>query len=125
MPDYALEIEAAPHDWLFPRMRAVVHHGGAGTTAAGLRAGVPAQVLPFFGDQPYWGERIAALGVGPAPRAAAYLSAVALADAAAALVWRSGCGRMPPSWAGRCAREDGTGVAAATLVALARFSAGG
>jgi UDP:flavonoid glycosyltransferase YjiC (YdhE family) len=48
-------------------MAAVVHHGGAGTTAAGLRAGVPAIVCPFFGDQPYWGERVAALGAGPRP----------------------------------------------------------
>ncbi|WP_165969238.1 glycosyltransferase [Actinomadura sp. KC06] len=56
-----------PHSWLFPRMAAVVHHGGAGTTAAGLRAGVPTVVCPFFGDQPYWGERVASLGAGPDP----------------------------------------------------------
>lgn len=48
-------------------MKAVVHHGGAGTTAAGLRAGVPSVVIPFFGDQPFWGWRVAALGAGPAP----------------------------------------------------------
>jgi UDP:flavonoid glycosyltransferase YjiC (YdhE family) len=56
-----------PHSWLFPRTATVVHHGGAGTTAAGLRAGTPTLVCPFFGDQPYWGERVAALGAGPAP----------------------------------------------------------
>ncbi|MEU8118540.1 glycosyltransferase [Spirillospora sp. NPDC049024] len=60
-------VQDVPHSWLFPRMAAVVHHGGAGTTAAGLRAGVPTVVCPFFGDQPYWGERVAALGAGPAP----------------------------------------------------------
>ncbi|MES9536979.1 MULTISPECIES: glycosyltransferase [unclassified Actinomadura] len=60
-------VQDVPHSWLFPRMAAVVHHGGAGTTAAGLRAGVPTMVCPFFGDQPYWGERVAALGAGPAP----------------------------------------------------------
>nr|WP_276515327.1 nucleotide disphospho-sugar-binding domain-containing protein [Actinomadura coerulea] len=60
-------VRDVPHSWLFPRMAAVVHHGGAGTTAAGLRAGVPTVVCPFFGDQPYWGERVAALGAGPAP----------------------------------------------------------
>ena len=59
-------IADAPHDWLFPRMAAVVHHGGAGTTAAGLRAGKPTVVCSFFGDQPYWGVRVARLGVGPA-----------------------------------------------------------
>ncbi|MFN8418241.1 MAG: hypothetical protein U0528_03190 [Anaerolineae bacterium] len=48
-------------------MAAVVHHGGAGTTAAGLRAGVPSIIVPFFGDQPFWGQRTAALGVGTAP----------------------------------------------------------
>ncbi|MQY05537.1 glycosyltransferase [Actinomadura macrotermitis] len=65
--DQILAVRDVPHSWLFPRMAAVVHHGGAGTTAAGLRAGVPTVVCPFFGDQPYWGERVAALGAGPAP----------------------------------------------------------
>lgn len=60
-------IDAVPHHWLFPHMAAVVHHGGAGTTAAGLRAGVPSVILPFFADQPFWGKRVAALGVGPRP----------------------------------------------------------
>lgn len=60
-------IDQAPHDRLFPHMAAVVHHGGAGTTAAGLRAGKPTVVLPFFGDQPFWGGRVHALGAGPAP----------------------------------------------------------
>ena len=59
--------DALPHDRLFPRMAAVVHHGGAGTTGAGVRAGVPSLVVPFGVDQPFWGSRIAALGVGPRP----------------------------------------------------------
>jgi sterol 3beta-glucosyltransferase len=59
--------DSVPHDWLFPRMRAIVHHGGAGTTGAALRAGVPALIIPFTMDQPFWGARIAALGVGPRP----------------------------------------------------------
>ena len=59
--------EFVPHDWLFPRMQAVVHHGGAGTTAAGLRAGKPTLVIPFGGDQPFWGSRVHALGCGPKP----------------------------------------------------------
>lgn len=65
--EHVLAVRDVPHAWLFPRMAAVVHHGGAGTTAAGLRAGVPTVVCPFFGDQPYWGERVAALGAGPRP----------------------------------------------------------
>ncbi|KAG6540990.1 hypothetical protein Mapa_017660 [Marchantia paleacea] len=60
-------VEDCPHDWLFKQCVAVVHHGGAGTTAAGLKAGCPTTVVPFFGDQPFWGERIHAKGVGPSP----------------------------------------------------------
>jgi UDP:flavonoid glycosyltransferase YjiC (YdhE family) len=56
-----------PHDWLFPQMAAVVHHGGAGTVAAGLRAGKPTLVCPFFGDQFFWGEVTHRAGVGPPP----------------------------------------------------------
>jgi UDP:flavonoid glycosyltransferase YjiC (YdhE family) len=58
---------AVPHDWLFPRTAAVVHHGGAGTTAAALRAGIPSVVVPFMADQPFWGRQILRLGVGPRP----------------------------------------------------------
>jgi sterol 3beta-glucosyltransferase len=67
LPDTVFRLESAPFAWLFPRMAAVVHHGGAGTTAAGLRAGVPSIVTPVFADQPFWGRRVAQLGVGPSP----------------------------------------------------------
>lgn len=60
-------IEAAPHNWLFSQVSAVVHHGGCGTTAAGLLAGKPSIICPFFGDQPFWGRHIERLGVGPSP----------------------------------------------------------
>ncbi|CAI5517138.1 unnamed protein product [Closterium sp. Naga37s-1] len=62
-----LVIGNCPHDWLFPRCRAVLHHGGAGTTAAGLKAACPTTIIPFFGDQPFWGARVHAAGVGPEP----------------------------------------------------------
>jgi sterol 3beta-glucosyltransferase len=65
LPDSVFPIGSVPHEWLFPQMAAVVHHGGAGTTAAGLREGIPSIVAPFFGDQFFWGERVAALGTGP------------------------------------------------------------
>lgn len=65
LPETVLRVDDVPHEWLFPRCAAVVHHGGAGTTAAGLRAGVPAVVCPYFADQPFWAARVAALGVGP------------------------------------------------------------
>uniref|UniRef100_A0A0D9V882 Erythromycin biosynthesis protein CIII-like C-terminal domain-containing protein n=1 Tax=Leersia perrieri TaxID=77586 RepID=A0A0D9V882_9ORYZ len=74
-------LEDCPHDWLFPRCAAVVHHGGAGTTAAGLVAGCPTTVVPFFGDQFFWGERIHAQGVGPAPIPIAELTVEALSNA--------------------------------------------
>ena len=53
-PDNVLLVDAVPHDWLFPRCQAVIHHGGAGTTAAGLLASCPTTVVPFFGDQSFW-----------------------------------------------------------------------
>ena len=66
LPDDIFLLDGAPHDWLFPRMKAVVHHGGAGTTAAGLWSGVPATVVSHMADQPYWGRRLHELGVGSA-----------------------------------------------------------
>jgi UDP:flavonoid glycosyltransferase YjiC (YdhE family) len=56
-----------PHDWLFKHVSCVVHHGGAGTTAAGIAAGKPSVVVPFFGDQPFWGDMVAQAGAGPQP----------------------------------------------------------
>jgi sterol 3beta-glucosyltransferase len=81
LPENILTLEAVPYGWLFPRMSAVVHHGGAGTTGAGLRAGVPNIVVPFTSDQPFWGRRVFELGVGPAPVPARKLSAERLACA--------------------------------------------
>lgn len=81
LPASIYTIEAVPHNWLFPQMAAVVHHGGAGTTAAGLRAGRPSVLVPFFGDQPYWGHRVHALSAGPEPILRSKLTAKRLADA--------------------------------------------
>ncbi|KAL1959816.1 hypothetical protein VTO42DRAFT_961 [Malbranchea cinnamomea] len=64
LPPELHQIQAAPHDWLFSQMDAVAHHGGAGTTGASLRAGVPTIVKPFFGDQFFFGGRVEDLGVG-------------------------------------------------------------
>lgn len=76
-------IDDAPHAKLFPLMSACVHHGGAGTTGAALRAGKPSIICPFFGDQPFWARRIADLGVGPTSIGARDLSADWLAAAIA------------------------------------------
>ena len=63
-PENVYMLENTPHDWLFPRVRAVVHHGGAGTTAIGLKCGRPTMIVPFFGDQPFWGAMVAKAGAG-------------------------------------------------------------
>ena len=81
LPDTVFIVDSIPHSWLFSHVVAVVHHGGAGTTAAGLRAGVPTIVIPFFGDQPFWGQRVAKLGVGPEPIPRKQLTAERLAEA--------------------------------------------
>ena len=67
LPENIFVLDYVPHDWLFPQLSAVVHHGGAGTMAAAVRAGIPAVIIPFFGDQPFWGQRFYELGVTPAP----------------------------------------------------------
>ncbi len=81
LPESLFLLNDVPHDWMFERVAAVVHHGGAGTTAAGLRAGRPTVVCPFFGDQPFWAWRVQELGVGPAPVPQRRLCAHQLADA--------------------------------------------
>jgi UDP:flavonoid glycosyltransferase YjiC (YdhE family) len=70
LPDNVYVTGSVPHGWLFPRTAGVVHHGGAGTTAAGLRAGRPSFIISHMSDQPFWGRRLHELGVGvkPVPR---------------------------------------------------------
>ena len=79
-PPNVYVVDSVPHGWLFPRMAAVVHHGGAGTLAAGLTAGLPTLVIPFGGDQPFWGDRVHALGAGPRPIVLEELTAERLAE---------------------------------------------
>jgi len=63
-PDNIFMLENTPHDWLFPRCAAVVHHGGAGTTAIGLKTAKPTMIVPFFGDQPFWGAMVSKAKAG-------------------------------------------------------------
>lgn len=81
LPETMLSIDAVPHDWLFPQVSAVIHHGGCGTTAAGLRAGRRTIICPFFGDQPFWGRVVHELGVGPQPIPQRKLTSERLAQA--------------------------------------------
>jgi UDP:flavonoid glycosyltransferase YjiC (YdhE family) len=111
LPDGVFRIESVPHDWLFPRVAALVHHGGAGTTAAGLRAGIPSIVIPFNSDQPYWGRRIAELGVGPKPIPRKQLSAERLAAAITVATSDQGMQRRAAALGQRIRAEDGVAKA--------------
>ncbi|KAK5121275.1 hypothetical protein LTR85_005441 [Meristemomyces frigidus] len=80
IPDSVFMLGNVPHDWLFKHVSCVVHHGGAGTTAAGITAGRPTLVVPFFGDQPFWGAMVARAGAGPEPIPHQQLTAEKLAE---------------------------------------------
>lgn len=81
VPDNILIIGNCPHDWLFGQVSCVIHHGGAGTTAAGLALGRPTIIIPFFGDQQFWGDIVARAGAGPAPIPYKRLNVQNLSDA--------------------------------------------
>ncbi len=115
LPDSIFMIDHAPHDWLFPRMAAVVHHGGAGTTAAGLRAGKPTLVTPHFGDQPFWGERMFELGVGPAPIPQKKLTADNFAEALRELVTNQAMQAQAAEIGRKISAEDGVANAVAIV----------
>lgn len=115
--------DALPHDWLFPRVRAVVHHGGAGTTGAALRAGVPAVVVPFTMDQPFWGSRVAALGVGPTPIPRKRLTQERLAEALRRAVEDEAMRERAAALGEQIRAEDGVAQAVAHFDAFARRGA--
>ena len=106
-PGDSIVIGDMPHDWLFPRMAAVVHHAGAGTAAAGLRAGVPAVTVPVLADQPFWAARLAAQGAGPPPIPHKQLSVAALAAAIRDAVTRPSYRTRAEAMSRRLASEDG------------------
>jgi sterol 3beta-glucosyltransferase len=116
--DDVLAIDDVPHDWLFPRVDAVVHHGGSGTLAAGLRAGRPTLVVPFLADQPFWGRRVHELGVGPAPLPQRQLTAESLHARLAMLVSTPSYRQRAADLGARIRDEDGTGEAVRVLERL-------
>lgn len=120
LPNAVFALDEAPHTWLFPRMAAVVHHGGAGTTAAGLRAGRPTLICPFGLDQPFWGDRIAKLGAGPAPLPQKRLNAQSLGAALTELVTQAGFRESATRIGAAIQAQDGV----ATAVALIEQAAG-
>ena len=104
-------IDSAPHSWLFPQVRAVVHHGGCGTTAAGLMAGQPSVICPFFGDQPFWGRQVERLGVGPPPIPQKQLTVESLCHAIDTVMNDSTMRDNAIALGHRLSRENGTSKA--------------
>ncbi|YCK38406.1 glycosyltransferase [Actinomadura sp. ATCC 39365] len=119
LDDDVLGVGDVPHDWLFPRMAAVAHHCGSGTTGAGLRAGVPAVGLPALNDQPLWASRLAALGVGPAAVPFRRLTPERLADALGAAVNEPSYRRRAVELSERIGAEDGSAAVVAAVGRLA------
>ena len=104
-------LAAAPHDALFPLVSAVVHHGGAGTTAAGLRAGRPTLICPHAVDQPFWGRRVHALGCGPEPLPLKRLTVDALAERLTTLTRTPAYQKRAKTIAARIAADQGVAKA--------------
>ena len=107
LPASVFMVDSIPHAWLFSHVAAVVHHGGAGTTGAGLRAGVPSIVIPFLGDQPFWGRRIHDLGVGPAPILRSKLTVDRLAQAIQEAVTNTAMRQRAAELGSKIQAEDG------------------
>jgi UDP:flavonoid glycosyltransferase YjiC (YdhE family) len=116
--DDILLVGDLPHDWLFPRTAAVVHHAGAGTTAAGLRAGVPAVPVPVLVDQPFWADRLHRLGVAPRPLPMAELTAETLADALRSGLDRSSYRDRAAELARRVRADDGPAAVHSVITRL-------
>ncbi len=112
LPDTVYSIDKAPHTKLFQHVKAVVHHGGAGTTYAGLYAGKPTFVVPQFFDQPYWGRRVYELGCGPAPVRIRKLTPTILATALEELATDTSFELAARELSEKLQLEDGTGLAA-------------
>lgn len=119
LPANVYALDEAPHTWLFPRMAAVVHHGGAGTTAAALRAARPSLICPFGIDQPYWGHRVATLGAGPTPLPQKRLTAQALGSALTKLVTQPSYQTTATHIAQTIATENGVATAVAIIERVA------
>ncbi len=111
LPETIFKLEHVSHDWLFPQVSAVIHHGGAGTTAAGLRASKPTIICPFLIDQPYWGERIYSLGAGSKPIPQKNLTATKLAAAIRKVTTESSIQETAERISSKLNSEDGIGNA--------------
>lgn len=115
LPATAYATEFVPHEWLLPRVDAVVHHGGAGTVGGGLRAGRPTLVCPLLGDQPFWGSVVHERGLGPPPIPMKRLTAERLGAGIERLLADRSAARRAAELGERITGEDGLGVAAEAL----------
>ncbi|MDX2139669.1 MAG: glycosyltransferase [Chloroflexota bacterium] len=111
LPETIHVVDHVPHEWLLPRMAAVVHHGGAGTTGAALQAGVPSLVVAHMGDQPYWGRRVYELGVGAPFIRRVDLTADRLAAALRAMTTDTAMQARAAELGAALRREDGVSAA--------------
>jgi sterol 3beta-glucosyltransferase len=123
IPPAMMRVGDVPHGWLFPRMSVIVHHGGAGTTGAALRAGRPSVVVPLTADQGFWARRAHRLGVSPPPLNARGLTARALAAAIRSATGDQAIQRRAMEIKERIVAEDGVACAVGEIArAMARFT---
>lgn len=118
-PDHVCPVTAVPHDWLFPRISAMVHHGGAGTTGVAMRSGLPQLGVPFGYDQMLWANQIHELGVGPAPIPAESITAQRLVPALRAIATNQGMRDRAAEVSASIRAEDGIGTAVSIILAAA------
>jgi sterol 3beta-glucosyltransferase len=115
LPPTMLRVESVPHDWLFQRVAAVVHHGGAGSTSAAVAAGVPSVAMPFLGDQFFWAGRLHALGCGPPPLVRQELTLESLTTALSDLVANPAYRARAAALGAQLRSEEGAATAAAWI----------
>jgi sterol 3beta-glucosyltransferase len=118
LPDNVFIVDSIPISWLFPHVSVAIHHGGAGTTAEALKAGIPSIVIPFFGDQFYWGRRVFELGVGPEPIPRKKLTVNRLAQAIQETVTNQTIRQYAANLGAKIRMEDGVSNAVAVIEKL-------
>lgn len=117
LPEWVYPVEEIPFDWLFPHVSAAIHHGGMGTTAAALRAGIPSVIVPFTFDQPFWGRQLHELGAGPAAIPNKQLTASALADGIRAALHNENIRCCAAEIGAKIRQEDGVARAVSLIEA--------
>lgn len=123
LPDFACLLETAPHAWLFPRCSLAVHHGGAGTTGAALRAGIPSIIIPFAADQPFWAWLLASKGLGTSPCIRKRLTSQKLAQAIESTLANPDMLERASELGKQIRQEDGVANAVAILESLPKLNA--